>query len=398
MADRHPTIAPEDGTRASSLEARDPFAEGLFPICVESHDTGLRFLFDLGTLLLLLDCRPGDRVLDIGAGSGFSSEMLARFGYDVVAVDPDGIALGHNRRRPHFDRSRIDGTVRVVQGVAERLPFEAASFDGLLGMNVMHHVPDLPAAVSELARVLRPGCRAVFSEPGLEHLGEAHTRRAMREHGESDRNFDVVEFLRLARARGFADAMLSATLHPPLRLVPLEEIELFASGQHPRSFLTPQGVFDVLHRWHPYAMLVHDGVRPKTSRHPGVLQCDLVVEGLPGRARAGESLHATVRVRNTGDTIWLSRPSPLGGYVNIGCKLLTTDGRLITDRPGRTGLSGDIAPGELAIVPVVIEVPDDLPPGPYGLQIDLVDELICWFSDVSVAASSSHAIQIEEHT
>ncbi len=66
----------------------DVFEAGLFPLSPETHDQGLRWLFDLSTLLMLLDCRPGDRVLDLGAGSGLSSEMLARFGYDVVAVDP----------------------------------------------------------------------------------------------------------------------------------------------------------------------------------------------------------------------------------------------------------------------------------------------------------------------
>ena len=75
-------------------------------MCVATHDLGIRRLFDLATVLMLLDCRPGDRVLDLGAGSGFSSEMLARFGYQVAAVDPDLPALRHNRRRQGFDPSR----------------------------------------------------------------------------------------------------------------------------------------------------------------------------------------------------------------------------------------------------------------------------------------------------
>jgi protein-L-isoaspartate O-methyltransferase len=80
-------------------------------------------LFDLATLLLLLDCRPGDVVLDLGAGAGFSSETLARLGYSVVAIDPDHGSLVHNRRRRSFDQSRIKGSVQVTAGVAERIPF-----------------------------------------------------------------------------------------------------------------------------------------------------------------------------------------------------------------------------------------------------------------------------------
>ncbi len=378
-----------------ALEARDPFAAGLFPVCVATHDLGIRRLFDLATVLLLLDCRPGDRVLDLGAGSGFSSEMLARLGYDVVAVDPDRAALGHNRRRPSFDPTRIEGTVRVAQGLAESLPFGDASIDGVLGMNVMHHVADIRAAVSELARVLRPGCRAVFSEPGLDHLDANATRRAMRELGETDQAFDVLAFLRIAREHGFSDVMLSATLQSPLQLLPLDEVELFASGQHPRPHLTPQGVLEELRRHHPFAMLVRDGVRPRTSRHPGLLRCELHVDGVPARAKRGEGLAASARATNAGDTLWLARPSARGGYVTVGCKLLTPAGRLITDRIGRTCLRWDVAPGEAADVSLTIELPADLPPGPYLLQVDLVNELVCWFSDAAGESPSTHPIVLE---
>src|SRR5688572_30503278 len=230
-----------ESDQPSPYEARDAFAAGLFPICPATHDVGISRLFDLSTLLLLLDCRPGDRVLDLGAGPGFASETLARLGYDVVAVDPDHAALQQTRRRPSYDPTRIEGTVRVTQGIAERLPFADACFDGVLGMNVLHHVPDLPPAITELARVLRPGCRAVFCEPGLDHLEAATTQRAIRELGENDQGFDVLAFLRAAKERGFSHAMLTATLQPPLRLLPIEEVELYRSGGHIHPPMTPQG-------------------------------------------------------------------------------------------------------------------------------------------------------------
>jgi SAM-dependent methyltransferase len=286
----------------SGVKPADVYAAGLFPVSPATHDVGVRWLFDLSTLLMLLDCRPGDRVLDLGAGSGFSSEMLARFGYDVVAADPDLTALAHNRHRPNYDRSRIAGSVRVVGGIAEHVPFADGTFDGVLCMNAMHHVADVPAAVDELARVLKPGGRVVLSEPGLAHLEEAETRRARAEHGEDDRPFDVLAFLGLAAERGFSDAMLTATLQPPLRLLPLSEVELYRSGRHPRHHLTTAGVIDELHRHHPYAMLIRAGGRTKTSRYPGVLACRLSIEPLPSVVRAGGQLVARARAVNSGDT------------------------------------------------------------------------------------------------
>jgi SAM-dependent methyltransferase len=363
-------------------QARDPFAAGQFPVCAATHDLGVRWLFDLSTLIIMLECRPGDRVLDLGAGSGFSSEMLARFGYDVVAIDPDYDALTNNRRRPTFDSNRIDGRVQVVQAIAERLPFADSVFDGALGMNVLHHVQQLPAALAELARVLKPSAHATFCEPGLDHLQSNETQRAIHEHGENDRPFDVLALLQDARRTGFSDAMLTATLQPPLRMVPIEEVDLYLSGNHPRPPLTPRGVIDELHRRHAYAVLVREGARPRTSRHPGLLRCELNVTGIPETLSPGQTVKVNVTARNTGDTLWLSKPSRLGGFVTCGCKLLRDDGRLLSDTLGRTPLRNDVGPGEQASIEMRLVLPPSVSPGVYTLRFDLVDELVCWFSDL----------------
>jgi SAM-dependent methyltransferase len=363
--------------------ATDPFSTGKFPVCAATHDQGLRWLFDLATVLLLLDCRPGDCVLDLGAGSGFSSEMLARCGYRVVAIDPDLHALDNNRARPLFDRFRIDGSVRVAGAVAEALPFLDATFDGVLALNVLHHVPDLASVTAELARVMKPGCRAVFCEPGLDHLHAGETQRAMREHGETDRPFDAIEFLNAARQRGFKDGMLCATLQSPLRLLPVQEIDLFLSGLHPRPHMTPRGVIDELQRRHAYGMLVRDGQRPRTSRYPGHLHASITVREFPRDLVRGETHAALVELANIGDSVWLSEPNEFGGFVTVGCKLLHPDGRLIDDTIGRTILPRDVLPGEHIQVRMSIAIPDRIGAGAYVLRVDAINELIAWFADLS---------------
>jgi SAM-dependent methyltransferase len=368
-------------TSPRRLEARDPFEHGLFPVGVPTHDVGLARLFELSTVLVMLDCRPGDRVLDLGAGSGFSSEMLARFGYDVVAIDPDLQALGRNRRRPAFDPTRIDGRVRVVGSLAEHLPFADASFDGLVGLNVLHHVSDLTGATRELARVLRPGARAVFCEPGLDHLDAAETKRAIAEHGEDDRAFDVLAFLTQARSVGFAQACISATLLPPLRLVPIEEVDLFASGRHHQPTLTERGVLHEVHHRRVFAMLMREGARERTSRFPGVLRRELQADGLPPRLVRGRTYRVTVSLKNTGDTLWLAKASRLGGFVSVGCKFANAAGRVVCDTAGRTYLTSDVPPDGAATVEMSLQIPTDLEPGSYEVRFDTVNELVCWFSD-----------------
>ena len=88
------------------------------------------------------------------------------------------------------------------------------------------------------------------------------------------------------------------------------------------------------------------------------------------------------RVRNTGDTLWLSAPRELGGRVSFGLKLLSGDGHLVVDALGRTAIPRDVPPGEEVEVESVFEVPPGLEPGGYRLRFDMVDEQIAWFEQL----------------
>jgi 2-polyprenyl-6-hydroxyphenyl methylase/3-demethylubiquinone-9 3-methyltransferase len=105
----------------------------------------LRELGDLG----------GRRVLDAGCGGGLVARELAAAGAEVVGVDRSLGSLGVARRA-------VEGRFRAAQGRLERLPFADGGFDAVVAADVLEHLPDLPAAVAELARVLAPGGGFVF--------------------------------------------------------------------------------------------------------------------------------------------------------------------------------------------------------------------------------------------
>jgi demethylmenaquinone methyltransferase/2-methoxy-6-polyprenyl-1,4-benzoquinol methylase len=105
-----------------------------------------------------LQLQPGQRVLDLAAGTGVSTAELLRAEVQAVACD---FSLGMlqagraNRRRRN---------VRFVAGDALHLPFADAVFDAATISFGLRNVADVPAALAELARVVRPGGRLVVCE------------------------------------------------------------------------------------------------------------------------------------------------------------------------------------------------------------------------------------------
>jgi SAM-dependent methyltransferase len=88
-------------------------------------------------------------VLDVGAGAGRHSREAHRVGARVVAVDV-GDAI-------HVARRNLPPDVLTVQADAEELPFEDASFDLVMSIGVLHHLPDPRRALNSLVRLVRPG-------------------------------------------------------------------------------------------------------------------------------------------------------------------------------------------------------------------------------------------------
>jgi demethylmenaquinone methyltransferase/2-methoxy-6-polyprenyl-1,4-benzoquinol methylase len=104
-----------------------------------------------------LDLQPGERVLDLAAGTATSSAALARTGADVVGCDFSLGMLQVGRRAGH-DR------VELVAGDALGLPFADASFDAVTISFALRNTADIGVALAELLRVTRPGGRLVVCE------------------------------------------------------------------------------------------------------------------------------------------------------------------------------------------------------------------------------------------
>jgi SAM-dependent methyltransferase len=118
----------------------------------------------------ILEPRPGERILEVGPGTGYYTLEVAEWAKpdgEVEILDIQQEMLDHTMERAG-ERGLANVTPR--QGDATALPYEDATFDAAFLVTVLGEVPDQDAALRELSRVLKPGGRLVVGEL----LGDPH--------------------------------------------------------------------------------------------------------------------------------------------------------------------------------------------------------------------------------
>ncbi len=107
------------------------------------------------------ECGPAADIADIGFGGGVGLDILLHHEGTVVhGVEMSETMLTGAKRRFANDIAR--GRLRLYAGRMESLPLDDSALDAVISTNTVYFVPDLAAALRELARVLRPGGRLVL--------------------------------------------------------------------------------------------------------------------------------------------------------------------------------------------------------------------------------------------
>jgi SAM-dependent methyltransferase len=379
-------------TGSANWERAKPFSPAGSDTLIDSA----HMLHDFAVAMLTLQPSPDDLILDLGAGACWCSDLLGRLNRPSIAVDiaHDMLAAG---------RSRPGTSIRAVAGDMESLPFTSATFQHAICLSAIHHVPDIPAALREIARVLDANGAALFSEPGLGHADAPVATAAMRDFGVLEQEILVGDFVQSCRDAGFLDVRVKPLSYavPGFDLTPesWNAWTRLASSPRPRRALQKiaMGVAELFGFGKggalfedQFAIELVRTLRPLVEHHPVIVasksasprregsrwHAEIRVD-IADRVRAGTSVPARVDARNTGFSTW--RPDSRSGIGQVRCGVQLLDGsmRLIARDFHRVRLPGAVDAGES--VTLTFDCPMPAEPGQYGLKFDMVAEGMTWF-------------------
>lgn len=391
-------------TRTAQLSVEEQAFFYRLPLVALDPYTNLRYIADFVAAVENLKCPPGGLILDLGAGACWVSEWLVKLGFRTVSLDISYGTLEIGKKR--FSDNHINGS--FVSGDIEALPFMDNTFDGIICLATLHHVPDIQEALGELHRVLKSSGSVVLVEPGEGHSQAPGSKVAMERFNILEQDILIDDMYKKAQRAGFKRFWVVPFISPEIgldykswhalltfpysssrigawakriyylvwSLLPLSKGRQIKQGRWLKAHFLHSLITNA--KTHPILVLRNED-RCLDSRVPGVLRAYIRLVDNPEKVSTGKDFCLKVRVKNTGDTLWLSKRNPYGGFVTLGVQLCGAQGVLLNRDFIRIDLPKDIAPSEEITIDFSIKAPEEA--GVYQLKTDMVDELVTWFEE-----------------
>lgn len=333
-----------------------------------------RLMFDLLNMLQTMQIPPQGRILEVGSGPGWVTEILLMLGFSVDALEPSGdfIEIARERcstLRTHY-RHCANPPVIFHRATLEDIEFDEDRFDAILFFDVLHHVVDEESALEKCFRFLKPeGCLGIVEgawHPDFKAL-EQSLINEMAQFGTLENPFST-EYLDLLLTRtGFTEVQRHVAVNGFFSQSQLDQplhnfaAQVLASSNNVTARKPSQG-----EAWHP----------PCTALNR---KTDVQLQLLSGGLNA-EQKTATVQIylKNTGETL-LSHRAQQVGYITLALRRGMPDTAMFLECRERHLLPSSLIPGDELVLKLVYTLPATTASFE-NWELDLVAESCYWFS------------------
>jgi ubiquinone/menaquinone biosynthesis C-methylase UbiE len=326
-------------------------------------------MYSFLNLLEVMNIRPGGRVLEVGCGPGWGTELLVGAGFTVDALEPneDFIQIASTRvasftAHHHLSPARVNFHCATL----EECTLQTGAFDGIFFYAALHHIIDEERGLAQCYRLLQPGgvlgvCEAAWV-PGDIEL-ERKLEQEMARFGTLENPFTSAYLDDLLRRYGFSQIV---RYHQVNGLFPvgMESARLVdiarapADGQNTLTAIKP----------------ISPGPTTEDAQRQTLAKISLIEKNFD---RQSHRLVLKVRLLNQGETIWLHRPAQ-SGWVTLALRQGLPGSEHFREAAQRIHLPADVDRGAEMELVASFSLPAGVASS--GWTLDLVNEGFFWFS------------------
>jgi SAM-dependent methyltransferase len=331
-------------------------------------------LYQVVNLLHAMEVPFGGRVLEVGSGPGWVSEILLGLGYSVDGIDPSGdmIRIANERVEAFIKHHRIGDPPQFEFHCCtlEDCQLPEASFDAVFFHAALHHVIDENEGLRQCLRLLKPGGVLGVNEscwhPGNLEM-EAILNEEMEKYGTLENPFTIEYLDHLLNKHGFVDIERYHGVNGlfPVRMGRMMLQDIAQSPASASNILTARK--PALDHWRGLT----------TADKNGRSRCVIEILNVDF-TEATSTVSVELRIKNCGDTAWLNKLG-VPGSVSVALYQGNIGTSEFNEAIPRHGLPVKLLPDEEWIGSFVYRLPTQTVLGDW--KFDLVSEYMFWFSE-----------------
>ncbi len=329
-----------------------------------------RLMYDLLNLLQAMQIVPQGRILEVGSGPGWVTEILLMLGFKVDAIEPSEdltkVALERCKALEQHYHSTVHSNVRFHQTTLEEIEFEDESFDAIIFFDVLHHIVNEEIALEKVFSFLIPGgCLGIVEgawHPDFKELEQTLVRE-MEKFGTLENPFSVKYLDYLLDKFGFINVTRYASIN---------------------GFFSEENLSQPLSNFNlcPLNRCNNIIARKPYSSYPSCnhlnyktdARLNLLFGGINAITRTAS---LNVRIENTGETFWSSYPFQ-AGHVTIALRQGSPGSVNFIESLQRRIIPRPIIPGDILEMKLIFTIPHNA--SLENWELDLVCEGAFWFS------------------